>query len=70
MAEEKDTKVDLDAVHTAILINAFEILLEINENEEEVKPVVQNIADVTCNHLQHWKDTGQIWYLKKIDGYG
>ena len=30
------------------------------ENEEEVKPVVQNIADVTCNHLQHWKDTGQI----------
>ena len=54
MAEEKDTKVDLDAVHTAILINAFEILLEINENEEEVKPVVQNIADVTCNHLQHW----------------
>tara|TARA_B100000945_G_scaffold195300_1_gene156952 strand:- start:12266 stop:12448 length:183 start_codon:yes stop_codon:yes gene_type:complete len=60
MAEEKDTKVDLDAVHTAILINAFEILLEINENEEEVKPVVQNIADVTCNHLQYWKDTGQI----------
>ena len=60
MAEEKDTKVDLDAVHTAILINAFEILLEINENEEEVKPVVQNIADVTCNHLQYWKDTRQI----------
>ena len=52
--------VDLEAVHTAILLNAFEILLEINENEDEVKPVVQSIADVTCSHLQHWKDTGQI----------
>jgi len=55
-----NSKVDIDAVHTAILINAFEILLEINENEDEVKPVVQNIADTTCSHLQHWKDTGQI----------
>ena len=57
-----DKKKKMKSVSTLkfFLINAFEILLEINENEEEVKPVVQNIADVTCNHLQHWKDTGQI----------
>lgn len=60
MAKEDHSKVDLDSVHTAILLNAYEILIQINKNENEVKPVVENIADITCEHLQHWKDTGQI----------
>tara|TARA_R110000824_G_scaffold132465_2_gene295001 strand:- start:1022 stop:1204 length:183 start_codon:yes stop_codon:yes gene_type:complete len=60
MDKEDNSKVDLDSVHTAILVNAYEILIKINENENEVKPVVEHIADTTCNHLQHWKDTGQI----------
>jgi len=60
MAKDEDSKVDLASVHTAILVNAYQILIQINENENEVKPVVENIADITCEHLQYWKDTGQI----------
>lgn len=52
---------DLDAIHTCILLNAYQVIVKNNEAEEEIiKPVVQNIADIVCAHLKHWKDTEQI----------
>lgn len=62
---------DLDTIHTCILLNAYQVIVKNNEAEEEIiKPVVQNIADIVCAHLKHWKDTEQVWYLKKTDGDG
>jgi|TARA_Y100001970_G_scaffold272540_1_gene369401 hypothetical protein len=61
MSKENKYLFDLDSIHTCILVNAYEVITKNNEAEEEIiKPVVLNIADLVCSHLKHWKDTGQV----------